>query len=219
VKELRNLGRPLNDLFREVYCIPELDLRPQRLNGNCPVTRKSGTVQFSTGIPPEVVVLPGLELNLSPDFIARMADCRDAQGRYWIEFDAIPKDSLRKRSAIRDLNSFLRFLVAAGLLHIASNDNIFPLIDWKMLRNDSPHNFLMYSDVSQSTSQTLRVPRMSILDLACSAHTLTEIMQIDAPGHFILFPRVAFDPRHNTRRLVDVVPHLSIPDVLSRMQS
>jgi len=219
MKELRNLRRPLNDLFREVYSIPQLDLRPQKLNGSCPVTRQNETVQFSTGVPPEVV-LPAFELNLSRQFVERIADCRDAQGRYWIEFDPIPKDSLRKRSAIRDFNSLLRFSVAGGLVHFATPGNIFSIIDWRMLRNDSPYNFLVYSDVSQSPSQTLRVPRMSVLDdLACTPQALAQVMQFDAPGHIILFPTAALDPRHPTRHLVDVVPRLSIPEVLSRMQS
>ena len=221
MKELRNLRRPLNDLFREVYSIPQLDLRPQKLNGSCPVTRQNETVQFSTGVPPEVV-LPTFELNLSRQFVERIADCRDAQGRYWIElFDPNHrKDSLRKRSAIRDFNSLLRFSVAGGLVHFATPGNIFSIIDWRMLRNDSPYNFLMYSDVSQSMSQTLRVPRMSVLDdLACTPQALAQVMQFDAPGHIILFPTAALDPRHPTRHLVDVVPRLSIPEVLSRMQS
>ncbi len=220
MKELRNLGRPMNELFREVYSIPELDLRPQRLNGSCPVTRKTGTVQFETGVPPEVVVVPTVELNFSQRFIEQMADCRDAQGRYWIEFEQIPMDPLRRRSAIRDFNTLLRFSVAGGLIHLATPGNIFSIIDWKMLRIDSPCNFLVSSDVTQALSQTFRVPRMSVLDeINYSAETLALIMQMDTPGHIILFPPTAFDPRHSTRRLIDVVPRLSIPEVLSRMQS
>jgi hypothetical protein len=220
MKELRNLRRPLNDLFREVYSIPKLDLRPQRVDGSCPVTRQRRTVRFGTDVSPEVIVLPTIELSFTQLFNERMADCRDAQGRFWIEFEAIPKDSLRKRGAIRDFNSLLRFSFVGGLIHLSAPGSIFPIIDWKTLRNDSPHNFLMYSDVRQYTSQILRVPRMSVLDdLSYSPKILSLIMQLDAPGHIILFPPAALDPRHSTRRLVDVVPRLSIPEVLSRMQS
>ena len=220
MKELRNLRRPLNDLFREVYSIPELDLRPQRMNGSCPITRQRATVQFNSGVRPEVIVLPSIELSLTHLFNERMSDCRDAQGRFWIEFEPMPKDTLRKRGAIRNFNSLLRFSVAGGLIHLAAPGNIFPIIEWKTLRNDSPYKFLLYSDVREPASQALRVPRMSVLDEhSYSLETLSLVMQLDAPGHIILFPPMALDPRHSTRRLVDVVQRLSIQEVLSRMQS
>jgi len=61
---------------------------------------------------------------------------------------------------------------------------------------------------------------MSVLDdAAYNPQILATIMQLDAPGHIILFPSAALDPRHSTRRLADAVPHLTIPEVLSRMQS
>jgi hypothetical protein len=73
--------------------------------------------------------------------------------------------------------------------------------------------------VRLASQQILRVPRMSVLDdLSYSPQTLALIMQLDAPGHIILFPPAALDPRHSTRRLGDVVPRLSVPEVLSRMQ-
>ena len=51
VRELRDLRRPLNDMFREIYTLTDPYVRPPIMAGNCPVTRHRGTASIESSDP------------------------------------------------------------------------------------------------------------------------------------------------------------------------
>jgi len=49
--------------------------------------------------------------------------------------------------------------------------------------------------------------------------SLGPAMSADHPGHLIFFPTNLRDPRNLERCIADMVPHLSIHNILSRLQA
>src|SRR5207249_4863463 len=67
VRELRGLRRPLNDIFRQVYSLQDPIVRPPRVAGSCPITRRQNTVSFRAP-DPEVTTIAQTGAALSADF-------------------------------------------------------------------------------------------------------------------------------------------------------
>ena len=64
----------------------------------------------------------------------------------------------------------------------------------------------------------LPVPRLTFLvERQIQSETLMRVMQVDRPLHLILLPRDLLDPDRPYRRLLDIVRHQSIDDVIARL--
>jgi hypothetical protein len=64
------------------------------------------------------------------------------------------------------------------------------------------------------------MPRFTFVDEKHnSAVELEQIMMVYRPQHVILAPKDSTDPRSPHRRLFDMVGHLSLNEILARLQS
>jgi superfamily II DNA/RNA helicase len=220
VKELRHLHTPLNDIFRMVYTLNNPPLQPPRMPGSCPVTRRTNTVSFQSA-DPEVVGATITLARLSVELERTLAPCTDEVGRSWIAYEAVFRESREYRKWRERVFNILRYLVAAGIVELAIPDRTLSEKDWIQLTIRSPHDFLIRGSIAEDrNSAHVPVPRLTLLDDShISPRELAQVMMIDRPRHIIVAPVSAQDPRALARRLVDIVRHFSMDDLLARLQS
>lgn len=220
VQQLRTLQMPMNDIFREVYTLSDPPLQPPRLAGSCPITRRTHSVSFQSTAP-EVMGIKKTAAKLSDDLERALAPSQDEVSRFWIAYDAIPKESREFRKWHERLFYLLRYMVSGGVAELSLPQVLLTSADWTQLTMRSPERFLIRASGSedQNTGQPL-VPRLSFVDDKSNGPSeLEKIMMIYRPQHIIVLPRVTTDPRSPHRRLLDIVRHLSIDQVLARLQS
>ena len=219
-KELLSLARPLNDIFGDMFTVPRLGLSPQRFNGNCPVSRQRADVEYDIGPSTECLVQPALVQTLKNTFARSLSSCRDEGGRYWILVDPIPTQSLRRRSALRQIGDFIGLCVAAGVDTVGLPQSLRSELDWELLNGRSPSGFIATVSVGETLHSDFSVPTLNFIseDVADPA-IVVAVMSLAIPESIILFTSSTFDPRHASRRLVDIVPHLSLGSAISRLQS
>lgn len=220
VQQLRTLQMPMNDIFREVYTLSDPPLQPPRLAGSCPITRRTHSVSFQS-TDPEVMGIKAAAAKLSAELERALAPCQDEVSRFWIAYDAIPKGSREFRKWHERLFYLLRYMVSGGVVELSLPQVLLSGADWTQLTMRSPERFLIRASGSedQNTGRPF-VPRLSFVDDKNDGGVeLEQIMMIHRPQHIIVLPRVTTDPRSPHRRLVDIVRHLSIDQVLARLQS
>jgi hypothetical protein len=220
VRELRNLRRPLNDIFREVYTLYDPIVRPPLVTGSCPITRQKGTVSFRSP-DPEITAIRETSATLSPDFERALAPCSDEVGRSWVSYEAIGCDTRELRRWRERMVSLLRYAVADGITELLIPDNFLSNGEWSQLTQRAPLRFLIRStaEANDRAKPVAPVPRLTLLgERQVSAADLEEVMIVNRPRHVIVIPRNAPDPTRPQRRLLDVVRHLPIEDLLSRLQ-
>ena len=221
VRELRDLRRPLNEIFRDVYTLEDPVVRPPRVSGSCPVTRQQKTVSFRTA-DPEVTTITQTGAALSSDFERALASGSDEAGRTWISYEEALGD-IRERRRWRDrLLSLLRYSVAGGVVELAVPDGTLSDREWSDLVLRAPLRFLIRSiaDTDDFTTQAAPVPRLTVLRAERLVPTgLERVMAVHRPRHIIVLPRNVPDPRWPHRCLLDVERHLSIDDLLAKLQS
>ena len=89
-----------------------------------------------------------------------------------------------------------------------------------MLLRQASTRFLLRSEPEGTQEAGLRIPRVTMLGGSEKDQAfLSSAMMIDSPAHLILFPTNLRDPRRLDRRISDVVPHISIHNLLSRLQA
>jgi hypothetical protein len=219
VQQLRNLQMPLNDMFREVYTLSDPPLHPPRLAGSCPITRRTNSVSFQS-TDPEVMGIRTAAVKLSAELERALAPSKDEVGRFWIAYDAIPKESREFRKWHDRLFSLLRYMVSGGVVELSLPQAVLSGTNWTQLTMRSPASFLIRASGSedQNSGQPF-VPRLTFVD---DKHNdlaqLQQIMMIYRPQHVIVVPRITTDPRSPHRRLLDMVRHLSIEQILARLQ-
>ena len=218
-KELMRLKRPLNDIFRETYAVPQLGLTPDRVNGNCPVARERSEVEYESGIPPSCLISPPLIQKLSETFRKSLASCSDEAGRFWILVDPLPSQSLRRRSAVRQISDFISLCVAAGANNIGLPRTLKSSFDWGSIATRSQSGFIATMAVGETLHPDLLIPTLNFIaeDIA-SLVTVSAVMSMAIPESIILFSSSALDPRHAPRRLIDIVPYLPLGSAISRLQ-
>lgn len=220
VRQLRDLKVPLNELFRAVYTIDDPPVHPPRLAGSCPITRASNSVNFQS-TDPEVLGLTSTAEKLSVELERALAPSRDAAGRFWLAYDAAPREAREFRKWHDQVLSLLRYLVSGGLIELCLPQGVLSTADWMHLTIRSSQKFLIrcagYED--RSSAQEC-VPRFTLVDEKHNgAVDLEQIMMVYRPRHVILAPEDTTDPRSPHRRLFDMFGHLSLNEVLARLQS
>ncbi len=220
VRELRHLRIPLNDMFRRVYTLNDPPLQPPRMAGSCPVTRKNQTLSFQSP-DPEVIGATKASAELSLELDRSIAPCTDEVGRSWVAYDVVSQESKEYRKWRERVLNLLRYMVAGGIVELAVPDGVLSEKDWSQLTLRSPHHFLIRaSDGEDRNSAQIPVPRLTLLgDGRISPRHLEQVMTIARPRHIIIVPGSAPDPRSFSRKIVDMVHHFSIDDLLARLQS
>jgi hypothetical protein len=220
VQQLRNLQMPINDIFREVYTLSDPHLQPPRLAGSCPITRRTKTVSFQS-TDPEVMGIKSAAVMLSSELERALAPSKDEVGRFWIAYDAIPKESREFRKWHERLFHLLRYMVSGGVVELSLPQALLSGTDWTQLTMRSSGHFVIRASASegQGSGQPF-VPRFTFVDPKRNGPAeLEQIMMIYRPQHIIVVPRATTDPRSPHRRLLDMVRHLSIEEIVDRLQS
>jgi len=219
-KELLALARPLNDVFVETYTVPRLGLSPKHFNGNCPVSRDRDDVEYEAGPLAECLVQPSLSLRLASTFSSSLSSCRDEGGRYWILTEALPTQSLKRRSALRQLTDFVGLCISAGVDVVSLPMALRRDLDWASLNGRSLSGFVATSEVGQVLHSDFSIPTLSyVAEDVIDSELIAAVMSLPVPANIILFTSTAPDPRNTARRLVDVVSYLPLGSAISRLQS
>jgi hypothetical protein len=221
VRELRNLRRPLNDIFREVYTLTDPAVRPPQIAGNCPITRHNNTVSFRSA-EPDVVTITTTCTSLSAELERALAPCTDEVGRSWVAYEDTYGDQKELRRWRERIHTILRYFVAGGVVELAVGDDSLSSREWSQLTSRSPVRFLIraVTDGDDSGTPVLPVPRVTLLEeQRLTTRAVERAMVTLRPRHVIVAPRSLPDPTRPHRRLFDVARHLSVDDLVSRLQS
>jgi hypothetical protein len=219
VLELRDLKRPLNEILRHVYTLIDPPIAPPWLAGSCPVTRQRRTVSFVSD-PPLVSGLRRVGVRLAQSFDEALRPSTDGAGRSWISYTDTPNDTRGQRRQREQVLSLLRFAVASGVTELALPADFLGTREWSQLLAGSPTQFLIRAvdddDLALSTPAT---PRLTLLSETATNSDIVRAITVHRPRHILLIPRELRDPDNPHRGLMDVVRHLSLDDLLSRLQS
>jgi superfamily II DNA/RNA helicase len=220
VRELRDLRRPLNEIFRDVYTLIDPPVRPPIVAGSCPVTRERDTVSFQMA-DPEVNPIANSNLRLTSDLERGLAPCSDEVGRSWISYGAVSSDAKELRRWRDKILALLRFAVTGGVVEFSVPEDVLSEKDWASLTVRSANRFLIRDWLTgEIGTGHVRVPRLTLIaDKFSTMEHLERTMLVDRPRHIIVAPNGLGDPRAPQRMLFDMVRNLSIEDVLSRLQS
>ena len=222
VKELRDVRRPLNEIFRQAYTLENPIASPPIFAGSCPTTRQQNAVSFWSP-DPEVTTITDTSAVLSANFERSLAPCLDEVGRAWVSYEEVFGDASREMRQWRErLLSLLRYSVAGGITELAVPDGSLPSREWLQLTFRAPLRFVIRAtvDLDSHTAPAAPVPRLTLLGEQCLAlGSLEKVMIVHRPRHIIVVPRSTPDPAQPQRRLLDVVRHLPIEDLLARLQS
>jgi len=220
VRELRHLQRPLNEIFRQVYTLTDPPISPPRLMGSCPITRSREAVSFLTS-DPELVSMTETGACLSTDLRRALAPCSDDVGRSWIASRALPGDPRELRRWREGIRSLLRYAVTGGVVEFCVPDDVLSDKDWSDFMRRSSHRFVIRDyAVGNSLDRTLPVPRLTLLDERnLNAVAVEQVLMLNRPRHIVIVPPSTPDPHLPYRRLLDLVRHLSVEDLLARLQS
>lgn len=221
VRELRDLRRPLNEIFRQAYTLEDPIVRPPMFPGSCPITRQQKADSFRSP-EPEVTAIDDTSAALSAAFERALAPCSDGAGRAWVSYEELFGDAKEMRRWREQLLSLLRYSVAGGITELALPDGSLSSREWSQLTSRAPLRFLIRAttDSDDRTAPAAPVPRLTLLgEERLAPAALERVMIVRRPRHIIVVPRIAPDPTHPQRRLLDVVRHLSVEDLLARLQS
>jgi hypothetical protein len=220
VQELCNLKRPLNEIFRETYTLSDPPVYLPRMMGSCPVTRRNGTMSF-TAADPELTLFARTDLTLSAELERALSPCLDSGGRYWVAYDGVPGDPREFRNWHENFISLLRYVVAGGVVELSVPDATLSPKEWSQLIMRSANNFIIRASQSEESSTAAwQVPRLTLLGAQpLNTGIVEQAMIVRRPYHVIVVPRSQLDPLAPRRRLLDVRRHLSIEDVLARLQA
>ena len=222
VKELRDVRRPLNEIFRQAYTLENPIVCPPKFSGSCPTTRQQNTVSFLSP-DPEVTTITDTSAVLSAHFERALAPCSDEVGRAWVSYEEVFGDASREMRQWRErILSLLSHSVAGGITELAVPDRSLSSREWSQLKYRAPLRFVIRatSNLDSRTTSAAPVPRLTLLGKQCLAlGALEKVLIVHRPRHIIIVPRSTPDPAQPQRCLLDVVRHLSIEDLLARLQS
>lgn len=132
------------------------------------------------------------------------------------------KESRRWRDRVLAL---LRHAVSGGIVELCLSGDLLRDEDWSQLAGRAPLRFLLRTEVgansaSQPFEQELQAPRLTLLTKQDATTTVVErVMRTHRPRHVIVLPRDVPDPERLYRRLFDVTRHLTIEDLLLRLEA
>lgn len=222
VCRLRALNRPLNDVFREVYTIRELDIEPPPFSGTCPVTRATQTVDFSQ-IRPEVRTLLHTRATVARRFVDVFCPGTDPGRRTWVAFEAKRHDGRHFDNVRRSILELLRYAVADGIAELCVSESLIDARAWKDLLARSPYRFIASARVPHSgwddTAAAMHLPRLTVLDRNdAGAQSVATVARIHRPFHVIVLPSDIPDLARPDRRFFEVHEHRNIDDALQRLE-
>jgi ATP-dependent DNA helicase RecQ len=220
IRELRRLRRPLNEIFRQVYTLTDPPVSPPQVMGSCPVTRNRKAVSFLSS-DPELVSITATGTCLSKELQRALATCSDDVGRSWIACRAVPADPRELRRWREGIRNVLRYAVTGGIVEFCVSDDVLSDKDWSDFIRRSSHRFVIRDyALGDRSAMALPVPRLTFLDERnLTPTTVAQTLMVDRPRHIIIVPPSTPDPHLPYRRLLDLVRHLSVEDLLARLQS
>lgn len=224
VRELRDLQRPLAEIFSEVYTLTAPPVRPPRLQGSCPVTRRTQRVQFSSA-EPEIATIAETAAVVSASLERALAPCSDDSARSWVSYEMEAADAKEARRWRDRVLTLLRHAVSGGIVELCLSGGFLRDEDWSQLAGRAPLRFLLRTEVgassaSQPFEQEVQAPRLTLLTKQDATTNVVErVMRARRPRHVIVLPRDLQDPERPYRRLFDVTRHLTVEDLLSRLEA
>jgi superfamily II DNA/RNA helicase len=218
LRELLDVVRPLNELFREIYTLTEPDISPPYIPGSCPMTRQRRSEAFVGPAPDPLEASTTVSL-LRPDLLELVERFSDTAQRCWVLMPFPGADRSLQRRTHDEVVRCLMLLVHRGIMEVAFPDGDFSQKDWEHLRRTSPVSFVVRgSRVDDPFSAPPPLPRATILPmLAPLPADIEDAMSIKRSPHIIFFPDHARDPRQPARRLRDIVPYCPLEDFISRL--
>jgi hypothetical protein len=216
IRELRGLTRPLNELFREIYTIDEVGIRPPRLMGSCPITRTLGTATPVGSSPPEVLFLRNTAVEVSLSFLRALSLADDGQQRYFIAYR--PPSNGRENRELRE--QFVQLAVRAahaGFLEFAAPLNVLSKVDWLAMAAQSPLGFPIVN--KNSAADDLETfPRMTIVAHNLPRESWIPALTMARMAHILVIPSDAADPIHPHRKFFDVRRFFTLEEALTRLE-
>lgn len=217
--ELRDLKRPLNEIFQELYTLTEPSSQPPPLRGSCPITRARLTDRYS-GLEPELLTLQ-LVVEHRNDILEALASrLADESQRCWIAVEP-PTDSRRRARWLEELRAVLRCLAACGISEFALPHHACSAADWHQLSAYSPHRFVVRSDLAcgdPAHARPMPLRRFSLVD-DTSPEAVAAIMSVSRPLHIIAVSASALDPLIPTRTVLATRQHARWDDFLAEIES
>jgi superfamily II DNA helicase RecQ len=217
---LRTLRRPLNDIFREVYTVRDLNIQPPPFAGSCPVTRATKTVDF-TQVPPEVRTLNRTRITVARRFVDLLSPGDDPAGRTWVSFRTA-RDRRVQDEARRSIREFLRYASVDGIPEMSVSASLVDPKTWADLSASSPYRFLARASISSEhdlVGGEMHLPRITILDLDdARPDRVAAVARMERPLHVIVLPADIPDLHRPDRRFFEVREHRTLEDVLGRLE-
>jgi hypothetical protein len=219
VFELRDLHRPLNEIFRELYTLTDPISEPPALRGSCPVGRSRGSESHSF-VEPELLTLGTVEdrpSDLLESFARRYAD---ESGRCWIVFDR-PAEARRRARWLEELRKVLWRLAAVGIAEFAIPDIGVSPADWQQVAAYSPCGFVARADIAHGDAPHSRpMPlRRFTLSYDTGRDGVATIMSINRPLHIIAVPSTASEPGSPDRLLSATRRHALWSDFVAEFEA
>lgn len=217
---LRELRRPVNALFRDVYTIDELRIAPPPFAGDCPVTRAQGHSSSQTA-DPELTTLDRTSATMSDVLRSQLRSGTDEAGRTWVSYEPAA-DQRDQRDLRRKIINLLRVVVANGVVELCVPSSLLEEEDWLDLAARAPTGFVAKAEL-RSTSPfeaQMRLPRLTLLTgREVDVTRVMTAMQADCDGHILVLPASTRDPRHAGRLLFDVTNHFGLFDLAARLDT
>ncbi len=215
VLELRDLRRPLNEIFRKIYTLTDPISEPPVLRGSCPVHRSRGSDQY-TFVEPEVLTLDTVEDHLAEPLRSFACRYADASGRCWVTFER-PKQGRDRSRWTEELRELLRRFASCGIVEFALPDvGVLPL-DWQQIAAYAPSGFVARADLECGDtphSRPMPLRRFSLL-FDDGAVGVAKIMQICRPLHLIVIPNTTVDPVYPHRVVAETRRHARWSDLVT----
>lgn len=219
VLELRDLRRPLNEIFRELYSLSDPVSEPPVLRGSCPVHRARGSDGYSF-VDPEVLTLGTVEEHPAEALESFARRYADESGRCWITFER-PTDGRQRSNWLEELRGMLRRLAAFGVMEFAIPDVGISPVDWQQIAAYARGGFVARADVGRgdaSHGRPMPLRRFSLLYDA-SGDGVASVMNICRPLHLIAVPSTAVDPASPHRVVSATRRHARWSDLVTEFEA
>lgn len=222
IRELRDLKRPINEIFRSLYSLTDPHAGPPPLRGSCPITRRQELDHHSVA-EPELLDAERTDLAIQATLARLVAPARDAANRCFIVYET-PLDPRGERRFRDELRTLLLRFAKMGIVEFALPDVFAPTAEeWRRLIAYAPSRFLTKTALRETDGphgRPLPMPRLTLLDEdALRGEELVQAMRAERPLHLIAVPASAHDFTQTTRLLSTMRPHLRWADLITEFAS
>lgn len=211
---------PISNIVRDVYAIEHLGVYPTGATGGCSVTRAQGRAPEAS-----VASLPYAPATPDPPVSRRFLEALPQSGALrWVAY-ARAGSSTQRRQLWRRILSFAEASVEAGVLEIAASAKWMQDTGLRRLYQRSPTRFIVCRDVCEADGvrldgrrTSLPLPRLSLLD-PDTRQLPDHLFMLDRPLHVIVTPDHVPDVDRPDRSLMAVTDHISLDQVLARVEA